>query len=77
MDTIVTENVKPAALVTEFIKLRDEKKRFDEICAAKGVELYDNRMRDIEAKLLDLLNNLGVGRSPARMAPPTRRCRHR
>jgi hypothetical protein len=59
MDTTVTD-IKPAALVTEFIKLRDEKKQFEEACAAKGTELYGERMAQIEVTLLDLLNRLGV-----------------
>jgi hypothetical protein len=59
MDTTVTD-IKPAALVTEFIKLRDAKKQFEEACAAKGTELYGERMAQIEVTLLDLLNRLGV-----------------
>jgi len=53
-------NVKPAELVEEFIKLRDEKlyaeKKFDELLT----ERYKTRMEAIEAQLLDVLNALGV-----------------
>ena len=56
----MTTDMKPAELVTEFIKLRDAKKQFEELCAAKASELYTERMNDIEAQLLDMLNSLGV-----------------
>src|SRR4029077_15142943 len=56
----MTTDMKPADMVTEFIKLRDEKKRFEDIAATKCQELYGDRMTEIEAQLLDLLNTLGV-----------------
>lgn len=59
VDTVVTD-IKPAALVTEYIKLRDAKQQFEELCTEKMKELYGGRMEEIEAKLLDMLNKLGV-----------------
>ncbi len=59
MDTTVSD-IKPAALVTEYIQLRDAKKRFEELAVEKSRELYGLRMEEIEAQLLDLLNNLGI-----------------
>ena len=59
MDTTV-ENVKPAELVNEFIKLRDGKKQFEELVAARVEAQFNTRMKEIENQLLDLLNNLGV-----------------
>jgi hypothetical protein len=56
----MTTDMKPTELVTEFIRLRDEKKRFEEIAAAKCLELYGARMDEIEGQLLDMLNTLGV-----------------
>lgn len=53
-------SIKPAALVTEYIQLRDAKKQFEELASEKAKELYGTRMEEIEAKLLDLLNTLGV-----------------
>lgn len=60
MDAVATTDIKPAQLVTEFIKLRDAKKQFEDLCVAKNKELYGDRMADIEIKLLDILNQLGV-----------------
>jgi hypothetical protein len=56
----MTTDMKPAELVTEFIKLRDEKKRFEEVAATKCQELYGERMNEIEGQLLEMLNTLGV-----------------
>lgn len=53
-------DIKPAALVTEFIKLRDAKKQFEEMAAEKSKQLYGDRMAEIEIQLLDILNELGV-----------------
>ena len=57
----------PAALVEEYIGLRDEKKRFDEAYAAILNEKYTTPMKDIETRLLDILNQLGSDaiKSPA------------
>ena len=53
-------DVKPADLVEEYIRMRDEKKqaedRFDELVK----ERYGDRMAEIEVRLLDTLNKLGV-----------------
>jgi hypothetical protein len=59
VDTTVND-IKPAQLVTEFIKLRDAKKQFEDLCAAKNKELYGDRMAEIEIALLDTLNRLGM-----------------
>lgn len=53
-------DIKPGELVGEYIKLRDAKKQFEEMASAKCRELYVDRMDAIEAKLLDLFNELGV-----------------
>lgn len=52
--------MKPADLVEEFIRLRDEKKRFDDLAEMKSKEVYGDRMEAIKVTLLDLLNKLGV-----------------
>lgn len=50
----------PAKLVEEYIALRDDKKRADEMYAAWQKENYTLPMKDIEAQLLDMLNKLGA-----------------
>ena len=52
--------VKPAELVEEYIKLRDEKKRAEETYKEWLEENYNTRMNEIELTLLDQLNQLGV-----------------
>jgi len=52
--------VKPADLVEEFIRLRDEKKRAEDTYKVWLDENYNNRMNEIELTLLDQLNQLGV-----------------
>lgn len=56
----IMTDIKPGELVSEYIKLRDAKKSFEELTSAKCRELYTNRMDEIEAKLLDIFNTLGV-----------------
>jgi len=53
-------DIKPSQLVTEFIKLRDAKKQFEEMAVEKCKQLYGDRMAEIEVQLLDMLNQLGV-----------------
>lgn len=52
--------MKPADLVEQFIKLRDEKTKFTKLCEEQEKLLYTDRMEAIKVTLLDLLNKLGV-----------------
>jgi hypothetical protein len=51
--------VKPADLVEEYIRLRDEKKRAEDTYKVWLDEHYNTRMNEIELTLLDTLNQLG------------------
>jgi len=52
--------VKPADLVEEYIRLRDEKKRAEDTYKVWLDEHYNTRMNEIELTLLDQLNTLGI-----------------
>ena len=60
MNDVTVAKPKPADLVTEFINLRREKERFEEVAKETCRELYDNRMNEIEQQLLGTLQDLGV-----------------
>lgn len=51
---------KPADVIEEFIKLRDQKKVADETYKAWCKQNYDDQMDKIESWLLDQLNKLGL-----------------
>lgn len=50
---------KPADLIAEYVKLRDDRKVADETFAEFRKENYDLKMNAIEMKLLDMLNKMG------------------
>jgi hypothetical protein len=52
--------MKPADLVEEFIRLRDERKQVEEGFEEEIKKRYGDRMEAIKVTLLDLLNKLGV-----------------
>jgi len=52
--------MKPADLVEEFIRLRDERKQVEEGFEQEIKKRYGDRMEAIKVTLLDLLNKLGV-----------------
>ena len=52
--------VKPADLVEEYITLRDRKDQFKKAFEEKSAELFGERMEEIEAQLLGILNDLGA-----------------
>jgi DNA-binding Lrp family transcriptional regulator len=51
---------KPAELIAEFIRLRDERKTADARFASFRKDEYDEPMDKIEKQLLDILNKAGV-----------------
>jgi hypothetical protein len=53
-------DMKPADLVEEFIRLRDEKQFVEKGFEAEMQTRYTERMEAIKVTLLDLLNKLGV-----------------
>lgn len=55
-----TKPPTPAALIAEFVQLRDERKAFDAKAAAMRKANYDDRMEEIEKLLLDVLNKAGI-----------------
>ena len=52
--------VKPADLVEEFIKLRQDKQQVEKAFEEKMAELYGNRMEEIKVILLNTLNAMGI-----------------
>lgn len=59
-DPEMNVTVKPADLVEEYIRLRDEKQQAEKLFGEALAERCGNRMLEIEAQLLDTLNALGV-----------------
>lgn len=51
---------KPADLIAEYIKLRNDMKAHDAQYAELKKAVFDDPMHDIEMKLLDLLNNMST-----------------